>query len=68
MGRSLGLGEGWRVREKERRMGGMPGPMDPLELTLLLEAAENLSGLDRDNTPPVDEAADDGNANDGLVS
>ena len=40
-------------------MGGMRGPLDPLELALLLEAAEDLSGLDRDETPPVDEADDD---------
>jgi hypothetical protein len=41
------------------RMGMMPGPLDPLELALLLEAAEDLSGLDRDDPPPVDEAAGD---------
>jgi hypothetical protein len=41
-------------------MGGMPGPLDPLELALLLEAAEDLSGLDRDETSPVDQAADEG--------
>jgi hypothetical protein len=46
------------------RMGGMPGPLDPLELALLLEAAEDLSGLDGDETPPVDEDADDGDEDD----
>lgn len=40
-------------------MGGTPGPLDPLELALLLEAAEDVSGLDRDETPSVDEADDD---------
>jgi hypothetical protein len=40
-------------------MGGMPGPLDPLELALLLEAAEDVSGLDRDETPSVQEADDD---------
>jgi hypothetical protein len=44
-------------------MGGMPGPLDPLELALLLEAAEDLSGLG-DETPRVDEAADEGDEND----
>jgi hypothetical protein len=39
-------------------MGGMPGPLEPLELALLLEAAEDVSGLDRDETPSVDEADD----------
>jgi hypothetical protein len=39
-------------------MGGMPGPLDPLELALLLEAAEDVSSLDRDETPSVDEADD----------
>lgn len=39
-------------------------PLDPLELALLLEAAEDLSGLDRDGTPPVDEAAEDGDEDD----
>jgi hypothetical protein len=45
-------------------MGGMRGPLDPLELALLLEAAEDLSGLDGDETPPVDEDADDGDEDD----
>jgi hypothetical protein len=40
-------------------MGGTPGPLDPLELALLFEAAEDVSGLDRDETPSVDEADDD---------
>jgi hypothetical protein len=44
-------------------MGGSPGPLDPLELALLLEAAEDVSGLDRDETPSVDEA-DDGDEDD----
>jgi hypothetical protein len=44
-------------------MGAMPGPLDPLELALLLEAAEDVSGLDRDETAPVDEA-DDGDEDD----
>jgi hypothetical protein len=30
------------------------GPLDPLELALLLEAAEDESGLDRDETQSVD--------------
>jgi hypothetical protein len=38
-------------------MGRTPGPLDPLELALLLEAAEDLSG-DRGGTPSVDEADD----------
>jgi hypothetical protein len=45
-------------------MDGTPGPLDPLELALLLEAAEDLSGLDRNETPPIDEAADDGDEDD----
>jgi hypothetical protein len=45
-------------------MGGASGPLDPLELALLLEAAEDLSGLDRDEAPPVDEAAEDGDEDD----
>jgi len=40
-------------------MGGMPGPLDPLELALLLEAAEDVSGLDRDERSSGDEADDD---------
>jgi hypothetical protein len=40
-------------------MGGMPGPLDPLELALLLEAAEDVSGLDRDERSPGDGADDD---------
>lgn len=40
------------------QMGGMSGPLEPLELALLLEAAEDVSGLDRDETPSVDEADD----------
>ena len=44
-------------------MGGTPGSLDPLELALLLEAAEDLSGLDRDETPSVDEP-DDGDEDD----
>jgi hypothetical protein len=48
-------------------MGGASGPLDPLELALLLEAAEDLSGLDRDETPPVDEAAEDGDEDDGEL-
>lgn len=34
------------------------GLLDPLELALRLEAAEDLSGLDHDETPPVDEEND----------
>jgi hypothetical protein len=41
-------------------MGGASGPLDPLELALLLEATEDLSGLDGGDTPPVDEEAEDG--------
>jgi hypothetical protein len=44
-------------------MGGTSGPLDPLELALLLEAAEDVSGLDRDETPSVGEA-DDGDDDD----
>jgi hypothetical protein len=44
-------------------MGGTPGPLDPLELALLLEAAEDVSGLGRDETPSVHEA-DDGDGTD----
>jgi hypothetical protein len=40
-------------------MGGMPGPLDPLELALLLEAAEDVSGLDCDERSSGDEADDD---------
>jgi hypothetical protein len=47
-----------------QQMGGASGPLDPLELALLLEAAEELSGLDRDETPAEDEAADEGNEDD----
>jgi hypothetical protein len=45
-------------------MGRTEGPLDPLELALLLEAAEDLSGLDGDDTPPVDEATDDADEDD----
>jgi hypothetical protein len=38
--------------------------LDPLELALLLEAAEDLSGLDGDETSRVDETADEGDEND----
>jgi len=55
----LRLASSW----EEGRMGGMPGPLDPLELALLFEAAEDVSGLDRDETPSVDEA-DDGDEDD----
>jgi hypothetical protein len=44
---------------EERADGGTSGPLDPLELALLLEAAEGQSGLNDDETPPVDETADD---------
>ena len=40
-------------------MGGMPGPLDPLELALLLEAAEDISGSDRDEPPSAHEVDDD---------
>jgi hypothetical protein len=40
-------------------MGGAPGPLDPLELALRLEAAEDLSGRERDEDRLVDEAADE---------
>lgn len=56
-------GLGLASSEEEGRMGAMPGPLDPLELALLLEAAEDVSGLDRDETAPVDEA-DDGDEDD----
>jgi hypothetical protein len=46
--------------KEEKRMDGASGPLDALELALLLEAAEDLLGLDRDETAPVDEAADEG--------
>jgi hypothetical protein len=39
-------------------MGGMPEPLDPLELALLLEATEDV-GLGGDETPPAHEADDD---------
>src|SRR5829696_631509 len=54
---------GWRAQRRRGRMGAMPGPLDPLELALLLEAAGDVSGLDRDETAPVDEA-DDGDEDD----
>jgi hypothetical protein len=44
---------------EERADGRMPGPLDPLELALLLEAAEDGSGLDRDERSSGDEADDD---------
>jgi hypothetical protein len=40
-------------------MGGASGPLDPLELALLLEAAEDLCGLERDEDRLVDEATDE---------
>jgi hypothetical protein len=49
---------------KEQRLDETAGPLDPLELALLLEAAEDLSGLDRDETPPVDEESDNGDEDD----
>jgi hypothetical protein len=45
-------------------MGGASGPLDPLELALLLEAAEDLSGLEGGDPPPVDEEAEDGDEDD----
>jgi hypothetical protein len=49
---------------KEWRMDGALGPLDPLELALLLEAAEDLSGLEGGDPPPVDEEAEDGDEDD----
>jgi hypothetical protein len=49
------MASSWRTE----RMGGASGPLDPLELALLLEAAEDLSGLERDEDRLVDEATDE---------
>jgi hypothetical protein len=47
-----------RITGAGRRSERMDGtPLDPLELALLLEAAEDVSGLDGDEPPPDDEAA-----------
>jgi hypothetical protein len=43
---------------RERRMKGTPESLDPLELALLLEAAEGLSGLDSAERELIDEPAD----------
>jgi hypothetical protein len=45
-------------------MVGTPEPLDPLELALLLEAAEKLSGLDDDEMRPIDEPAETGDEDD----
>jgi hypothetical protein len=60
------LGPAWMLAKHggSQQMGGALGPLDPLELALLLEAAGELSGLDRDETPAGDEAADQGNEDD----
>jgi hypothetical protein len=44
-------------------MGGTPESLDPLELALLFEAAEDVSGRDRDERSPGD-GADDGDEDD----
>jgi hypothetical protein len=54
----------WRTQGRSGWIDGTPGPLDPLELALLLEAAKDLSGLDHNETPPTDEAADDGDEDD----
>jgi hypothetical protein len=36
-------------------------PLDPLELALLMEAAEDLSDLHHDDLPPADEDPEDRN-------
>jgi hypothetical protein len=49
-----------RITGAGRRSERMDGtPLDPLELALLLEAAEDVSGLDGDEPPPDDEDEDD---------
>ena len=45
-------------------MDGASGPLDPLELAPLLEAAEDLSGLKGGDSPPADEEAEDGDEDD----
>jgi hypothetical protein len=40
-------------------MSPVSGPVDPLELAALMEAAEDLSGLGHDDLPPADEAPED---------
>jgi hypothetical protein len=44
-------------------MSPASGPLDPLELALLIEAAEDLSHLDHD-PPPVDMPPEDGDEDD----
>ena len=39
-------------------------PLDPLELALLLEAAEDLDDLDRDDPPTGEVGAEDGGQDD----
>ena len=39
-------------------------PLDPLELALLIEAAEDLGDLDSDDTPPGEVVAEDGGQED----
>jgi hypothetical protein len=39
-------------------------PLDPLELALLIEAAEDLDDLDRDDTPPGEVVAEAGGQED----
>jgi hypothetical protein len=39
-------------------------PLDSLELALLMEAAEDLADLDRDNPPPGEVGVEDGGQDD----
>ena len=57
------LGCGWQAHGRSADVRDAVGP-NPLEMTLRLQAAEDLLGLARDETRPVDEAADEGDEDD----
>jgi len=59
-GSAPGGGSAGRV-ERGRRQAA---PLDPLELALLMEAAEDLADLDRDDPPLGEMVAEDGGPDD----
>jgi hypothetical protein len=59
--RALGRSNGCSTEGARRNPGD---PLDPLELGLLLEAAEGLTDLEDDDTPPGEVVAEDGGQDD----
>jgi hypothetical protein len=51
-------------RREAARMNPGLDPLDPLELVLLMEAAEDLGDLDRDDPPTGEVGAEDGGQDD----